>query len=79
MSNFKGDKGGTIRNHRRGGGGKNFSVDEFFFLVQIVCMNFFFNVIALHDFFFDSTLLKKCKASHSLITVLLKVTVSLES
>ena len=26
-----------------------------FFLVQIVCMNFFFNVKALHDFFFDST------------------------
>ena len=38
------------------GGGKNFSVAEFFFfLVQIVCMNFFSNVKALHDFFFDST------------------------
>ena len=29
-------------------------MDEFF-LVQIVCMNFFFNVKALHDFFSDST------------------------
>ena len=28
---------------------------NFFFLVQIVCMNFFFDVKALHDFFFDST------------------------
>ena len=26
-----------------------------FFLVQIVCINFFFNVKALHESFFDST------------------------
>ena len=37
-------------------GGKIFSVDGFFFfLVQIVCMNFFFDVKVLHDFFFDIT------------------------
>ena len=52
MSNFKGDKGRTIRNPRRRG--KNFSVDEFFFSAN--CLHeFFFNVKALHDFFFDST------------------------
>ena len=52
-----------------------------FLLVQIVCMNFSFDVKALHDFFSTALLLmlKKCKASHSLIRVLLKVTVSLES
>ena len=27
----------------------------FFFLLEITCMNFFFDVKALHDFFFDST------------------------
>ena len=58
-------------------------MDEFFFLVQIVFMNLFFflDVKALHDIFSTALLsmLKKCKASHSLITVLLKVTVSLES
>ena len=44
-------------------------------------MNFFFNVKALLDFFSTALLLmlKKCKTLHSLITVLLKVTVSLES
>ena len=44
-------------------------------------MNFFFDVKVLHDFFstLHLSMLKKCKASHSLITVQLKVTVSLES
>ena len=32
-----------------------FSVDEIFFFVQFVCMNFFFDVEALHEFFFDRT------------------------
>ena len=53
MSNFKGDKGRTIRNHRRGGV-KIFQWVHFFFSTN--CLHeFFFNVKALHDFFFDST------------------------
>ena len=47
-------RGGPLEITGGGGGDKNFSVDEFF-LVQIVRMNFFFKVKALHDFFFDST------------------------
>ena len=60
---------GTIRNHRRGG--KNFSVDEFF-LVQIVCMNFF-STWKLHTFFFSTALLLNyVKEMQSLITVSLQ-------
>ena len=78
-------KGRTIRNHRRweggGGGGKNFSVDEFF-LVQFVCMYFFFRRGSSARIFFSTEhllILKAHKAPHSLITVPVKVTVSLES
>ena len=77
-----------ITKARGGGGGgarcKNFSVDEFCFLVQFARMDFVFffflsfDVEPLHDFFFDRTsiMLKASKASHSLTAVLLKVTVS---
>ena len=63
-------RGGPLEITGRGGGVKNFQ-----------WMNFFFDVKALQDLFSTALLLmlKKCKASHSLITVLLKVTVSLES
>ena len=47
-------RGGPLEITGRGGS-KNFSADVFFFLMQIVCMNFFFDVKALHHFFFDST------------------------
>ena len=45
-------------------------------------MNFFVDVEALHEFFFSTEhflILKAYKAPHSLITVPLKVTLSLES
>ena len=73
-------EGRTITSHGRGGGGKNFSVDEFF-LVQIICLDFFRRESSARFFFPTAFLLvlKKCKASHSLITELLKVAVSLES
>ena len=56
-------------------------MDEFFFFSANCLHEFFFDVKTLHDFFSLRALLlmlKKCKTSHSLITVLLKVTVSLE-
>ena len=72
-------KGRTIRNHGRGI--KIFQWMNFFF--SPICLHeFFFDVEALHDFFFPTELLlilKAYKAPHSLITVPLKVTVSLES
>ena len=46
-------EGRTIRSHGRGGGGKKFSVDEFF-LVQIICLNFFSTWKLCTIFFFDS-------------------------
>ena len=47
-------RGGPLEITGGGGGVKIFQWINFF-LVQIVCMNFFSNVKALHDFFFDST------------------------
>ena len=50
MSNFKGDKGRTIRNHRRGGGG-----------VKIFqWMNFSFSANCLHAFFFQRESSARC-------------------
>ena len=83
-------RGGPLEITGGGGGGgggrwdknfKNFSVDELF-LVQFVCMYFFFRRGSSARIFFSTEhllILKAHKAPHSLITVPVKVTVSLES
>ena len=64
------------------GGGKNFSVDEFFFFNANCLHEFFFDVKTLHDFFFAKSTsfnVKEMQNFAQFNTVLLKVTVSLES